>query len=101
MKLENWSSALPFLTVALIILGIFLQQNYYSYFDINIYKYLDTTEILFSFAPLSELIVWILLFYLMFGIYASLNDDSKTRSIKKDILKEIYWNYEQILRDGI
>lgn len=81
MKFENWSTLLPLLTIVLIILGVYLQHDFYSYYSIDITKYLDPSEILFSFAPLSSLIVLLLWVLFLTAVQASWLSQSRTEKI--------------------
>lgn len=109
--LVNIKDLLPIITILLILIGYWDLDTYYGYFDIDIYNYVSTSEILLSFAAsLKELIIvllgagiWGLVFlYIFYGMYevdaerekleSQLSEDEKKRIKDEKFLKHFSLN---------
>lgn len=78
-KKENLFKYIPIIYPLLIFVGYINYDFYYRKFDIKIFNYLDTNEILFSFVsliyPLALIPICIMFYILVIPIFAFLGDD--------------------------
>ena len=67
-KLSTAIGILPAVTLIIVLLGIYNIDRYYDYYDIEIFTFLDTAEVLLSFTDLFSFIVKLVLIFITFSI---------------------------------
>jgi hypothetical protein len=110
--MKKISEYLPLITVCTVLIGFLNIYNYYKYFGIEIFNYLDASEIIFSFSSLIFSIILVvptLLISIIIGainIEASKRQDREFTTLKIDedqftlmdvILLIAKWGYENYL----
>src|SRR5688572_12442786 len=68
--IKKLTEAIPFVTVLTILLGYLNFHTYYIFFDINIFSFLDTSEIILSFGAFVFPLIIFFFIYALAGIAA-------------------------------
>jgi hypothetical protein len=89
--MEKIRNNLPVLSAVLIFIGYLNHRFFYNLFDIEIETYLTTTELIFSFLPLTIpfLIVLTFLLFMSFGFHLAIGRQDKEFDDKATVLEEI------------
>ncbi|MEQ9287172.1 MAG: hypothetical protein RIG77_09705 [Cyclobacteriaceae bacterium] len=104
--IDNIKSSIPLYSAAFIFLGYLNYHFYFSEFDIEIHKYLSTTELIFSFLPLTIPFLLVVVFFAVFSLGSAIiilrpekiGGDGTNHDINDDLFQHltstpVAWNH--------